>query len=111
MQNTVTDLDLETHRQVTTLLGAARAAEMMELLRELLLILTGMTGRELVGPSGLALIHRLKSEAGFMGFERLSQACEAVDTAGARGGVPLDDLTNLSDAIRSALAISMTPPR
>ena len=108
MQDTPADLNLETHRQVAKLLGAARAAEMLALLRETLVRLGDMPEQELSSTSGLTLVHRLKSEAGLMGFDRLAQACEAVDTAGARGPVPPDNLRNLRDAVASALVTADT---
>lgn len=98
------DLNLETYRQVAKLLGTARAGEMLALLRETLLRLGDMPGQKLSNPSGLALVHRLKSESGLMGFDRLAHACEAVDTASARGAVPLGDLHSLREAIASALS-------
>ncbi|WP_407523119.1 Hpt domain-containing protein [Methylobacterium oryzisoli] len=108
MQDTPADLNPETHHQVAKLLGAARAAEMLGLLRDSLVRLGDMPVQELSSPSSLALVHRLKSESGLMGFDRLSRACEAVDTAGARGGVPPDDLQNLREAVVSALAMADT---
>lgn len=104
MPDTPADLNPQTHRQVAKLLGPAQAAEMMALLRETLVRLDDMPEQEFAGPSGLALVHRLKSESGLMGFDRLAQACEAVDTAGARGAVPPQDLRSLRVAIASALA-------
>ena len=104
MRDMPADLNPETHRQVAKLLGAARAAEMLTLLRGTLVRLRDMPEQDLSGPSGLALVHRLKSESGLMGFDRLSHACEAVDNAGARGAVPPDDLLGLRAAIASALA-------
>lgn len=105
MQDMPADLNPETHRQVAKLLGTARAAEMLALLRETLVRLGDMPGQELTSPSGLALVHRLKSEAGLMGFDRLARACDAVDAAGSRGEVPAEDLARLREAIASALAI------
>ncbi|GJE74209.1 Hpt domain-containing protein [Methylorubrum suomiense] len=105
MQNTVADLDHATHEQVARLLGAVRAAEMLDLLGGSLATLRDMPEAEFAAPAGLALVHRLKSEAGLMGFDRLARACDAVDAAGSRGEVPAEDLARLREAIASALAI------
>nr|WP_137830259.1 Hpt domain-containing protein [Methylobacterium sp. L1A1] len=102
MQDTVADLDSATYEQVARLLGSTRAAEMLGLLQETLVRLSGMPQDELVSRAGLASVHRLKSEAGLMGFNRLSRACEVVDTAGARGSIQQGDLQNLREAIATA---------
>ncbi len=47
--------------------------------------LRDMPEAEFAAPAGLALVHRLKSEAGLMGFDRLARACDAVDAPGSRG--------------------------
>lgn len=105
MEDTVADLNPATHEQVAKLLGASRAAEMLGMLRETLVRLSSMPEGELAESVGLALVHRLKSEAGLMGFDRLSNACEAVDTARIGGNVGQNVLTNLQEAIASARRI------
>lgn len=77
----------------------------MDLLGGSLATLRDMPEAEFAAPAGLALVHRLKSEAGLMGFDRLARACDAVDAAGSRGEVPAEDLAQLREAIASALAI------
>lgn len=105
MQDLPPDLDESTHAQVANLLGATRATEMLGLLRDTLVRLRGMSAPELSAPEGLALVHRLKSEAGLMGFVRLSHACDVVDAAGVRGAVPPGDLEGLNEAVTAALAV------
>lgn len=102
------DIDQTTFQQVGRLLGAERAAEMLGLLRGTLTALADMTDDDLRGPAGLAGVHRLKSEAGLMGFGRVSQACEAVDAVGTNGSVPQGRLDDLRAAMTSALATVAT---
>ncbi|GLS71322.1 hypothetical protein [Methylobacterium tardum] len=104
MSDMTGDIDQTTFEQVGRLLGAERAAEMLGLLRDTLAELADMTDDDLRAPAGLARVHRLKSEAGLMGFGRVSQACEAVDVAGTHGSVPLARLNDLRAAMASALA-------
>ncbi|MEE7456515.1 hypothetical protein MPAR168_12960 [Methylorubrum populi] len=105
MQDMPDDLDEATHAQVANLLGAPRAAEMLSLLKQTLVRLHVMSAAELSAPEGLALVHRLKSEAGLMGFARLSHACDVVDGCGVRGTVPPDDLQSLNEAVAAALVV------
>jgi HPt (histidine-containing phosphotransfer) domain-containing protein len=102
------DIDVTIFEQVERLLGAERAAEMVGLLRGTLSGLADMTDADLRGTAGLARVHRLKSEAGLMGFVWLSQACEAVDVAGTHGPVPQSRLDDLRAAMASALAAAET---
>lgn len=64
-----------------------------------------MSHAELGSSEGLGLIHRLKSEAGLMGFDRLSRACETVNAAGARGPVLPGDLQDLRAAVTGILSV------
>ncbi len=105
MSDVMGDLNPATHRQVALLLGAERADEMLGLLNQTVTELAGMSHAELAGRDGLRLVHRLKSEAGLMGFDRLSRACEIVDAAGARGAVPSGDLKDLKIAVTGALTV------
>ncbi|TXN46571.1 hypothetical protein [Methylobacterium sp. WL7] len=99
------DLDRTTHDQVTNLLGAMHARPLLLMLRGLAADLAGNTDGSLVGPDGLASIHRLKSEAGLMGFARLSAACGAFDDVHAGHGPAGSAIPELRSAIASALLI------
>lgn len=108
MHGAMIDFDQATHAQVAALLGAERAADMLGLLHATVATLFGMAESDLTGPSGLALVHRLKSEAGLMGFDRLSRACKAVDATGSLGNVSSSDLKNLREAMTWALLVIET---
>ena len=99
------DLDATTFAQVTALLGADRARELILILGRLVAELHRAGDAFLAGPDGLASIHRLKSEAGLMGFVRLGWACEAIDGAAPGGPPSADAMANLRQALASALPI------
>lgn len=106
MPDPMPDFDPATHGQVAMLLGAQRAEEMLGLLRGTMATLSRMSQAELASPDGLSLVHRLKSEAGLMGFGRLSRACAVVDAARAGGAVPRAALGELGAAIGWALRLA-----
>lgn len=96
----------ETYSQVKSLLGADRTRSLLLMLRSLVVTLAGLCDASLVSPAGLAFIHRLKSEAGLMGFSRLSKACEAFDEPG-RDTAPCDGaVMDLRSALTSTLLVT-----
>lgn len=96
----------ETYSQVQSLLGADRTRSLLLMLRSLVVTLAGLGDASLVSSAGLASIHRLKSEAGLMGFSRLSKACEAFDEPG-RGTAPRDGaVSDLRSALASTLLVT-----
>lgn len=99
------DFDQATHAQVALLLGTERALELLGLLRSAVVTLSSMTDAEIAAPAGLTLVHRLKSEAGMMGFDRLSRACEAVDAAASRGELSSGSVKDLRGAMTWALLV------
>lgn len=106
MADSPKDLDRTTHDQVTNLLGANHARSLLLILRGLVASLAGCADGSLVGPDGLASIHRLKSEAGLMGFARLSAACGAFDDVDASHGPAGSAIPELRSAIASVLLIT-----
>ncbi|KQP62189.1 hypothetical protein ASF52_05940 [Methylobacterium sp. Leaf112] len=99
------DLDAATFAHVTALLGAGRARELILILGTLVVELHGAGDAFLACPDGLASIHRLKSEAGLMGFARLGRACEAIDGAAPGAALAADAMPSLRMALASALPI------
>ena len=97
-------IDEEVHRQVSALLGPERATELLDVLRSNLLTLAILSDEEVMAPGGLALVHRLKSEAGMMGFPALSAACGLLDAASLQGAPSAADVHRLRNAVGSALA-------
>lgn len=94
------------HDQVTALLGVDRTRSLLLMLRSLIMTLAGLGDASLLSPAGLASIHRLKSEAGLMGFVRLSDACTAFDDPG-QGASPNDRaISDLRSSIASTLLVT-----
>jgi len=98
-------IDEAVYRQVSTLLGPERASELLEVLRSNLLALAILSDEEVMAPGGLALIHRLKSEAGMMGLPALSAACGLVDASSLVGATSAFDVQRLRDAIGLVLKV------
>jgi hypothetical protein len=94
------------HGQVTALLGGDRTRSLLLMLRSLVMMLAGLGYASLLSPAGLASIHRLKSEAGLMGFVRLSEACAAFDEPGQGTSPHGRGIAELRSAIAATLLVT-----
>jgi HPt (histidine-containing phosphotransfer) domain-containing protein len=65
--------------QVVKLLKAEETEKLLQILRSRIFELSEMDDETVAGPDGLAHVHRLTSEAGMLGFPRLSTICSILD--------------------------------
>ena len=65
--------------QVVKLLKPEETEKLLQILRSRIVDLSEMDNDEVAGPEGMAHLHRLTSEAGMLGFRRLSTVCSILD--------------------------------
>lgn len=68
-------IEAATFERVVALLKPRKTRELIEILRARVVELSEMDDEDIAGPRGRAHAHRLTSEAGLLGFQRLSVAC------------------------------------
>lgn len=77
-------LDDGLFRQVLTIVKPARTCELLEILRARIVALSEASDTDIAGPDGRLLAHRLASEAGLLGFRRLSLICRILESQNDR---------------------------